>query len=82
MPAPVAFLSGSLQYFSVDTQSETFCNDRHSGRANRTRVTPSSAILLFKSATADLNRANPESRDCLAAFYVEIPGLFLRTISE
>src|SRR5882757_718952 len=25
MPAPVAFLSGSLQYFSVDAQSETFC---------------------------------------------------------
>jgi hypothetical protein len=78
----VAFLSGSLQYFSVDAQSETFCNDRHSGARQPKSGYPSSAILLFKSATADLDRANPESRDCLATFYVEIPGLVLRTIPE
>jgi hypothetical protein len=78
----VAFLSGSLQYFSADAQSETFATTVIPGRANRTRVYPSSAILLSKSATADLDRANPESRNCLAAFYVEIPGLVLRTIPE
>src|SRR5260370_30816770 len=33
------------------------------GRANRTRVYLSSAISLSKSATADLDGANPESRD-------------------
>jgi hypothetical protein len=34
-PAPVAFLTGSLQYFPVDAQSETFAATVIPGRAQR-----------------------------------------------
>src|SRR6266849_3487051 len=36
-PAPVAFLTGSLQYFPVDAQSETSVTTVNPGRAARTR---------------------------------------------
>jgi hypothetical protein len=57
----VAFLTGSLQYFPVDAQSETSVATVNPGRAARTR--------------------NLEI-DLLSTFYVEIPGLVLRTIPE
>jgi hypothetical protein len=57
----VAFLTGSLQYFPVDAQSETSVTTVNPGRAARTR---NLEIVL------------------LSTFYVEIPGLVLRTIPE
>jgi hypothetical protein len=54
---------------------------RHSGARVRTRVYPSSATIVSKSATADLD-ANPESIVPQEFWDQWIPGSMLRIASE